>query len=325
MKAEAEFQKLLDLIQNNESFLLTAHQDPDGDSIGSLIGLNNFLKKQGKQTVVYSQGRLPDKYKFLDPDSEINFIPEPLKFKPQIAIILECTNLERTGFVKDFITDNMVLVNIDHHSRNTMYGHINLVDESACAVAEILFCIFREGGYKITPDIAEPFYAAIASDTGRFKFTNTDAKCFLAVSELVKAGANPKHISDKIFSSFSAGTLRLLGSMLKRLELYDNGTICVLKLTRDDLNKYNVHIEDTEGIIDYSLNIKGVKVGILFKEFDQSTVKVGLRSQNSIDISKYARQRGGGGHPNASGFTVGDQFDAVVSSVVNEVSEYLNG
>ena len=324
MTTTIDFSKLLDLIKGEEGFLLTSHQDPDGDSIGSLIGLNRLLKGLGKKTVIFNQGRLPEKYDFLDPAGEIKFAPERIGFEPAVAFVLECPNIERIGFVLDLLKAQMIIVNIDHHTSNTLFGALNYIDEDACAVAEILLNMIRAGGFKITPQIAEPFYAAIASDTGRFKFPNTDANCFRSAAELVEAGANPKLISDKIFSSFSAGTMKLLGHMLNNLELYDAGKICVLKLTLDDLRRFDVKVEDTEGIIDYSLIIAGVKVGILFKEFNPNTIKIGLRSQNGVDISRYAKTKGGGGHPNAAGFTLNDRFDRAVKRTVDEVAEYLD-
>ncbi|MCD6161212.1 MAG: bifunctional oligoribonuclease/PAP phosphatase NrnA [candidate division Zixibacteria bacterium] len=325
MKNRTDYQKLYDLIAEKDNFLLTSHFDPDGDSIGSLLGLNNYLKSIGKKTAIHNQGRLPAKYKFLDPDGIIHFQPEPLEFNPEVVFILDCPKTERIGFVNDYITDDMTIVNIDHHPGNKLFGDLNYVDETACSVAEIIYGIFNAGGYAATPEIAEKFYAAIASDTGRFKFSNTNEKCLKTASELVAAGANPRQISEKIFSSFSVGTIRLLGYMLENIELYNNGTICILKLTSDDLSRYNVQVEDTEGIIDYSLVIAGVKVGILFKEYEHQTVKVGLRSQNGIDISQYARKKGGGGHPNAAGLTIIKSLDSAITEVVAEISEFLNG
>lgn len=324
MNNKVDVQKILRLIKNVDRFLLTSHQDPDGDSIGSLIGLNKFLKSLGKNVVVYNHGRMPSRYSFLDPEAEIRFSKLPLPFTPEAVVVLECPNIERTGFVRDYITPGMTLVNIDHHPNNTLFGDINIVDSSSCAVGEIIYNIIKAGGYKVTPEIAGPLYAAIASDTGRFKFPNTDSKCFLAASELVNAGANPKEISDKIFSSYLPETMKLLGHILENLELHDDGKICVLKLAMDDLKKYNVNAEDTEGIIDYSLVISGVKIGILFKEHDSQTVKVSLRSQNDIDICSYARRKGGGGHPNAAGFTVKKRFNETIESVMAEVSGYLD-
>lgn len=325
MKSNSDFQTIIELFENRNCFLLTSHQDPDGDSIGSLIGLYKFLHKLGKNVVVYNQGRLPKKYNFLDPERIIKFDNTPPQFTPENVIVLECPEIERIGFVQDFITDNMTIVNIDHHPKNKEYGDIYYIDESAAAVAEIIFDIIKTNGHEITPAIAEAFYAAIASDTGRFKFTNTNAQCFRTVAELVLAGANPRLISQKIFSSFSAGTIRLLGHLLNTIQLFDNDRICILKLTQDDLKKYDVQVSDTEGIIDYSLVIENVKVGALFKERDDHKVKVGLRSQNSINIGKFARLKGGGGHDNAAGFTVDMPIDEAIETIVKEIAEFLNG
>ena len=325
MKSNSDFKNILNIFETRDNFLLTSHTDPDGDSVGSIIGLANFLRSLGKKVALFNEGHLPERYKFLDPDGRINFESVDPGFKPEIIVVLECPEIGRIGFVQDLITDDMTIVNIDHHPKNTRYGEINYIDETACAVAEVLFQIIRTGNHDIPREVAEPFYAAIASDTGRFKFTNTDSKCFKVASELVKAGANPKAIADKIFSSHRPGTIKLLGKLLEKLELHADGKICILKLQLKDLQQYGVEVEDTEGIIDYSLVIRGVKVGILFKERDETTVKVGLRSQNGIDISKYARSKGGGGHVNAAGFTISEKFDDAVKQVTSEVAEFLNG
>jgi len=240
MKTRTDFKEFYELLEEKENFLLTSHQDPDGDSIGSLIGLNYFLKDLGKRTVVYNQGRLPNKYEFLDPAGDIWFTPQPAEFNPEAAIILECPSIDRIGFVKDFIASDMILVNIDHHNGNSLFGDINYIDESACAVAEILYHIIKLGGYKITPEIAGAFYAGIASDTGRFK-------------------------------SVSYTHLRA-------------------HETRHDL-----------------------------------VCRLLLEKKKITDISVYARQKGGGGHPNAAGFTLNKPLNEAVTQTIAEVTEFLNG
>jgi bifunctional oligoribonuclease and PAP phosphatase NrnA len=321
----SEQQQIIDLFEQSDDFLLTSHMDPDGDSIGSLIGLADFLEKLGKRVVIFNEGRLPAKYKFLDPGRKINFAKSEIGFEPKVAIVLECPEYERIGFVQELINESMTVVNVDHHPRNRMYGAFNYVDESACAVAEILYEIIKINGHKITARTAEAFYAAVASDTGRFKFTNTDSKCFKTASELAEAGANPKVIADKLFSSYSSGAIKLLGHLLQSLEMKADGRVCILKLRLADLQKYNVMVEDTEGIVDYSLIIEGVKIGLFFKERDAATVKVSMRSQNGIDISTFAINKGGGGHANAAGFTINLPLDETVRQVVDEVTEFLNG
>jgi phosphoesterase RecJ-like protein len=172
-----EINNILNLLKNNDAFLLASHQDPDGDSVGSLIGLSRLLKNNGNKTAVYSQGNVPGKYAFLVGDNEIAKSPLRPPFQPQVAIILECPSYDRIGFVKELITPEMSIINIDHHHNNELYGKYNYVDTDACAVGEILYQIVKEGGYKITADVATPLYAAIISDTGCFKFSNTNANC----------------------------------------------------------------------------------------------------------------------------------------------------
>jgi phosphoesterase RecJ-like protein len=323
-KDKTELQKLHRILKENSAFLLTSHQDPDGDSIGSLIGLGRCLKNSGKRVAIYNQGKTPDKYRFLDPDGAINNINTPPPFSPQVAIVLECPRYERIGFVGELITGDMTVVNIDHHVDNELFGDINLVDTEACAVGEMLFAILRDGGFEVTPDIANPLYAALVSDTGCFKFANTNSKCLKVAAELIENGARPKAIADKIFLSQAAETFKLLGHVLENLQLYDNGKICVFRLLHSDPGKFGAAMENSEGIIDYSMMINNVQVGMLFKEVDAETVKVSLRSQDGIDICAYAQKRGGGGHPNAAGFTFQGQIDDAVNTIVAEMTGYLN-
>jgi bifunctional oligoribonuclease and PAP phosphatase NrnA len=312
------------LIDDNSAFLLTSHQDPDGDSIGSLIGLYNYLKNLGKQAVVYSQGNIPAKYQFLDPDKFIQSSPKAISFKPQIAIVLECPKYERIGFVEKLITPDMTIINIDHHEDNDLYGNINIINTEACAVGEMLYEIFESSGKPIGPDVANPLYAALLSDTGCFKFANTNSKCLTIAAALVDKGARPKPIAEHIFATTSAETLKLIGFVLQNMQLFSNGKICVFNLTKDDPRKFGASMENSEGLIDYTMMISGVDIGVLFKEFDSNTIKVSLRSRDSIDVCAYARKNGGGGHTNAAGFTLHTELETARQTVIKELSEYLN-
>jgi bifunctional oligoribonuclease and PAP phosphatase NrnA len=323
-KDRTELQQLRRLLLEKSSFLLTSHQDPDGDSIGSLIGFDRCLKNLGKQTVIYNQGKTPNKYRFLDPDGAIINSNTRPPFSPQVALVLECPKFERIGFVKDLITPDMTIVNIDHHNDNEMFGSINIVDDKACAVAEIIYELFKDAGFEITSDVANPLYAAMVSDTGCFKFANTNSKCLQIAAELVEMGAKPKFIADNIFSSHDAETLKLLGYVLENLELYAGGKICVFRLTRKEPARFGAAMENSEGIIDYSMMINNVKVGILFRESVSGTTKISLRSQDTVDIGAYAKEKGGGGHPNAAGFTYQGNMDEAIKTIVAEVTESLH-
>jgi phosphoesterase RecJ-like protein len=318
----AQINILNKLITDNDTFLLTSHQDPDGDSIGSLIGLNNYLKGLAKKTMVYSQGIIPSKYVFLDSEGVIKSEAPKTSSDFPVAIILECPRFERIGFVKDLIGPQTLIVNIDHHEDNEMYGRVNIVDKDACAVGQILFDIFNSAGGSFDADVAGPLYAALISDTGCFKFSNTTSRCLNTAAVLVEKGARRINSRKYLFVVFGA-KLKMDGYVLQ-IGVYADGKICVFKLAKNDPAKFGASMENSEGLIDYSMMIKGVEVGVLLKEVDSKTVKVSLRSRDGIDIGSFAGKRGGGGHLNASGFTLAENLDSAEPTVVKALSEYLN-
>jgi phosphoesterase RecJ-like protein len=312
------------LIAENDAFLLTSHQDPDGDSIGSLIGFYNYLRNLGKRVEVYSQGKIPHKYRFLDPENAIKNVSGDKSPDAKIAIVLECPRYDRIGFVKELIDPRMIVINIDHHVDNEMYGQINIVDKKACAVGEILFDIFDCSGNPFGAEVANPLYAALLSDTGCFKFSNTSSRCLRVAAALVDKGARPKPIAENIFSSTTAGTLKLSGFVLQNMKLYANEKICVFRLGKGDPARFGASMENSEGLIDYTMMINGVQIGVLIKEVDSNTVKVSLRSRDGIDVCAFANSRGGGGHVNAAGFTLNESFDLAEPMIVKALSEYLH-
>lgn len=312
------------LIAENDAFLLTSHQDPDGDSIGSLIGFYNYLKNLGKRAGVYSQGKIPRKYRFLDPEDLIKSEPDKSPSDARIAIVLECPRYDRVGFVKDIIGSKMTIVNIDHHEENEMYGAINIVNTKACAVGEILFDIFESSGNQFGANVANPLYAALLSDTGCFKFSNTNSRCLKVASSLVEKGAMPKPIAENIFATTTAATLKLVGYVLQNMKLFANGKICIFRLAQTDPAKFGASMENVEGLIDYTMMIDGVEIGVLLKEVAPTTVKVSLRSRDGIDVCAFANRYGGGGHINAAGYTLNTTLESAEQNTIKELSEYLH-
>ncbi len=324
MKNLSEIEKILDVINENDRFLITSHMDPDGDSIGSQLGLFYALKDLGKKSYIVDQGQLPAKYDFLDPENLIKGEANSIPFSPQVTVFVECPEIKRIGFVSDLLPPESIKINIDHHHDNDNYGDLNWVDTECCAAGEMIYYILREGKFNITPVIAMELYAAIVSDTGQFKFSSTSANGMKAASELIQLGANPKMISDKIFSRFAPETIKLLGNTLGNMAIVANGKIAVTQISRNDLKASNAKLENSEGFVDYLLSVAQIELGILFKEIDDKTVKVSLRSQNGVDASKLAREFNGGGHINAAGFTVNGALKEVKDKVVKRATEYIH-
>ncbi len=188
MNKSPKIKEILDLIKGKDRFLITSHKDPDGDSIGSQLGLYRALKDYGKEVLIVNQGGMPEKYRFLDPTGIINFDKTPLQFTPDAVFILECPTLERIGFVSELLPKSAIKINIDHHKDNGQYGDINWVDTESCAVGELIYFLIDESELKITAEIAEDLYAAIICDTGNFRFASTTARGMKIAADLVEYG-----------------------------------------------------------------------------------------------------------------------------------------
>lgn len=314
---------ILKIINEKKRFLITSHADPDGDSLGSQIALYRALKESGKEAVIINQGAMPSKYRFLDRDGIVSFRRDNLDFSPEAVFILECPSLDRIGFVRELIPGSAVTVNIDHHPDNTEYADINLVDVESSAVGETLYLMFKAGNIKITRETAIPLYAAIVSDTGRFRFGSTTSRSMRAAANLVDLGANPKSISDSIFSDYAPETIRLLGHTLAGLRLEADGKIGYVTITRKSLEDFGAVIENSEGFVDSILAISGIHLGLMFKEISENKVKVSVRSQNGCDAAAFARSFNGGGHVNAAGFSLDGNLDEAVNLVIGRAKDFV--
>ena len=319
-----EIDNILKVLKEKQRFLITSHKDPDGDSIGSQLGLYLALAAKGKEVAIVNQGGMPGKYDFLDKEGLIRFTPDPPPFIPDVVIILECPQRDRIGFVESLIPQSAIILNIDHHLGNENYGDIKFIDPKACAVAELLFFILLKGEYPITPPIAEKLYTAIMTDTGNFRFASTSEQGMKVAAELIGAGANPKMIFDNVYGKAAAATIKLLGKTLDTLRLTPNGNIGFMAVTQENINRAGARIEDSEGFVDYSIAVIGVKMGLLFKEMNPDEIKISVRSQNGIDAAGFARLFDGGGHINAAGFTVRKRLDDAIRMVLARAEEYLH-
>jgi phosphoesterase RecJ-like protein len=309
METKKTFEKILELINGSQRILITSHRDPDGDSIGSQLALDGFLQSYGKLTRIINQGCLPLRYVFLDPQKrieEFNLGTEEknFDFKPDLVFVLECPSLERLGEVKKILPAESKLVNIDHHPDNERFGTLNYVDLKASAVGEMIYSLLKDQNFPISPMMANQIYAAILTDTGRFRYSNTSANCLNICAELIELGAEPKSLTQKIYFNHSLSFLKLLGTILGSLEVRNAGRICSMTIDRHLLSEFGVNHQEIEGIVNYSLFLSGVEIGLLFTEIEERKTKIRLRSQNDFDVSKLARIFGGGGHKNAAGCTL---------------------
>lgn len=291
--------QVLKQIEQREAFLLTSHARPDGDAIGSLLGLYQTLRQKGKTVRVIMGDSVPLIYSGLPYVEVIEHRCDVPQDAPEAAIILECDSIQRTrlhGLKGRF------LINIDHHSSAREFAHVNWIDHKACAVAEMICRLARRLEASITPEMATCLYTAVLTDTGSFCFVGTNAGTFELALELVRSGANPVDIAHHVYFSNPTSKMRLLGAALSNL--HREGALAYMHLSLDEMELSGGLEEDCEGIVNYALSIEGVEVALFFRELTDGRYRVSLRSKGQVDVASIAEQFGGGGHSCASGCAV---------------------
>lgn len=324
---EAIRQDIIDTLVKSKHVLVTGHRGPDGDSLGSQLGLAGFLAAQKIPYAIVNQGDIPDKYRFLPGLDTIRdiatFVPPERRF--DTAVVLECSNLGRIGEVKRLIDDTCIIVNIDHHQDNVPFGTINLKDIGASAVGEMIYDILRQGSFPIDKSMATNLYTAILTDTGRFHYNSTTPSCLKAAAHLLELGADPVEITEHVYYNMKPNVVRLTGMAIANMQFLLNGRLCLLTVDQNMLAQTEANNGDTEGLVNYSLYARGTELGILFTELDAGRTKVSFRSQNDIDVADIAAHYGGGGHFNASGCIVEMPLVQARRAVVNFIEDRLNG
>ena len=321
--AEPTPRALIERLREPRKVLVTSHLNPDGDAIGSSVGLARILRSLGHEVLVWSRDPVPGVYRAL-PDAEtLHTGPEAPEGFPtfDLAVVLECPSLDRTG-LEDFLVQ-LPLLNIDHHLGNDAYGEIHWVDTQAPAVGEMVYRLSQELGVTLDGDTANALLLTLVTDTGGFRFSNTNAEAFDAAAALVRCGARPEVISQWLYESQPESAVRLVGEMLRTLELHGSGRVATAWLTREMITRSGARPGDSEGLIDYPRSIAGVELVALFRELENGTHKVSLRSRGSNDVEAIARRFGGGGHQNAAGFASDAPATNLFETTVRSLIEVL--
>ena len=317
-------EELLRRIRQGNRFLLTSHVNPDGDAIGSALGLARILRKQGKSAVVWLRDATPSVYLPLPGSERIHVGPEAPTGFPEVfdaAIVLECPSLDRTGLEEQL--PQVDLSNVDHHLGNQHYGAINWVDTSAPAVGELVYRLAQGLHIQLDAETATCLYLTLVTDTGGFRYANATPQAFEAAAALVREGARPEQVSLWLNESQPLGAIRLLGEMLPTLELHAGGRIAAVRLDPEMFARAGAGPGDAEGLIDHPRSIAGVEAVALLKTREDGSVKVSLRSRGEVDIERIARQHGGGGHRNAAGFTLEAATPEAVKAILGEIEAAL--
>ncbi|MGZ4811414.1 MAG: DHH family phosphoesterase [Terriglobales bacterium] len=286
---------ILQEIGRRNRFVLTSHARPDGDAIGSVLACCEILKRMGKQAEVVLNGAVPHIYRPLPfADAVIN--AKSINGHFEAAIVLECDSIQRTALQG---LETQFLINIDHHISGRPFAHINWIDPSACATAEMIYRLALEAGVPICPNVATCLYTAVLTDTGAFCFVGTSERTFVLAQDLVRAGADPARIAQNVYFSMPTSKMRLLGAALSGL--HRDSDLAWMAVNREQMERCGARDEDCEGLVNYALGIEGVEVAVFFRELADRRWRVSLRSKGAVDVSNVASRFGGGGHFCASG------------------------
>ncbi len=324
-QASSELDRVVAALRDGERFLLTTHEGPDGDALGSLLGLHAVLTQLGKDSVMFLAAKefpLPVEYRFL-PLTDV-FHEPPVDLVDRTLVFLDCGNIDRMP-VDSLQRDDGPILNIDHHHDNTRFGTVNLVDTAASCTAEIVYRIAGELGADVTPEIASALYVGLVTDTGRFMYENAGPSAHRMAAELIEAGVDVHDTYRRLYERVPLEKLRLISRALERIERIDGGALAITYISNEDYAAAGADESLTEGVIDYVRSLEGARLAAVVRDRgDGGTAarKVSLRSTGGdIDVSAIARRHGGGGHPRAAGFSTDLPYDELVESLRGELDD----
>jgi bifunctional oligoribonuclease and PAP phosphatase NrnA len=329
MTTTNDLEKVVDALRRADRLTVVTHENPDGDALGSMLGLTRALRALGKDVVMYLSGDapLPGEYRFLDLADLARTLPDDAEQRTLVAV--DCASERRIGPEPDALERAAEVVDIDHHHDNTRFGAANLIVADASSTAEIIRDVLHALGVELTPDVAEPLYVGLVTDTGRFQYSNTTPKALRLGAELVEAGADVHDVFRHVYESVQFAKLKLLARALERAQLYEGGRLVVSYLLRDDFGAVGAEEPYSEGIIDYLRAVEGSEMVALIREpprHDGPARRISLRSSHDeIDVSAIARGAGGGGHTQAAGFSSESSIPEIVEFIRRGFAEATGG
>jgi phosphoesterase RecJ-like protein len=314
-------QNIVEVIRSSHSFLLTTHEGPDGDAVGSSLALASLLRKSGKDVVVYYRDPVPDLYRFLPGSDRVHSGIPDRDF--DVAFVLDIGELRRAG--DEFCRFSRIgqTINLDHHLACETFGSLNLIDSAAAATGVLVYRISRSLGYVLDAETALCLYVSIITDTGSFRYSNANREAFAIAGELIECGVNAWDVAEQLYENQPRKRLELLARCLATLEVIKGGLAASVTVTLDMYVATGAGAELTDGFVNYPRSIRGVEVAIFFRQLEERRIKVGFRSKGKVNVAVFSAALGGGGHHNAAGCTLDGTLDEVKSRVYALVDTVL--
>jgi len=316
--------RIVEAIKASETICVVGHVRPDGDCIGSQLGLTLALINAGKNVTCWNQDTLPAKLAFLDPKKLIQTPEKGRQFDCVIAT--DCASLERLGTTAECITERKLFINIDHHASNTRYADINWIAAREPSTGELIFRLLKAANWPITPAISDCLFTAVSTDTGSFQYPTTRPATYHVAGELVKRGANLAKICDEVYQSYPLARVRLLRHLYNKFRLTHENQIAYFWLKKADYARTGSDPSDSEGLIDHIRAIEPVILACVFEEIEPTLTRISLRSKSpKVDVNKVAQLFGGGGHAAAAGARIEGTPLSTQRKVVAALKKALNG
>jgi len=315
--------RILEAIRGSKTVCVVGHVRPDGDCVGSQLGLARALQNEGKRVVCWNEDSIPQKYRFLDGHGLFQKPRRGLRFDCVVA--LDCASFERLGKAGRCIGRRKVFINIDHHESNTRYADVNWVSAREPSCGELIYRLLKVARWPITKPIADCLFTAVSTDTGSFQYATTRPGTFHAGAELVTRGANLAKICDEVYQSYPLSRVRLLKHIYSRFRLTHHDQIAYFWLKKADFARAGSDDDQTEGLIDHIRAIAPVVVACVFEEIEPELTRISLRSKSDkVNVNEIAAQFGGGGHPAAAGARIPGKPLSVQRKVIAAIKRALN-
>ena len=315
--------RIIEVIRSSRTFCVVGHIRPDGDCVGSQLGVTMALRNEGKKVVCWNEDPIPQKYEFLDPDHLFQRPKPGVRFDCVVAT--DAASFERLGVVGPCVAQRKVLINIDHHESNTRYGDLNWVSAREPSSGELVYRLLKIAKWPVTKPIADCLFTAVSTDTGSFQYSTTRPGTYHVAGELVRRGANLAKICDEVYESYPLSRARLLKHVYSHFRLTHHNKIAWFWLRKADFVRSGAESCDTEGLIDHIRAIAPVVVACVFEEIEPELTRISLRSKNNaVNVNDIASQFGGGGHPAAAGARIAGKPAAVQREVILAIKRALN-
>ncbi|HSE25844.1 MAG TPA: bifunctional oligoribonuclease/PAP phosphatase NrnA [Pyrinomonadaceae bacterium] len=316
--------QVVELIESKRRFAITSHIRPDGDSLGSSLGLYWLLRALDKEVEVIMRDPVPHAYQQLPGADDVRVTP---KVDPSYnaVFVIECSDITRPGLID---LEKQFVVNIDHHSTTALFGSINWIDSTASAVGEMIYNLCKATGVRVTKEIAECVYTALITDTGSFHYSNTTERTFKVASELVRTGVKPAKTAEAVFASYPWSRIQLMGAVLSTARRDDSGRVACMRQSLEMQEQAKASDEDADGFVNYPLTVGEVEAVAMLKESAPGVYRTSLRSKGEVNVAKVAEKFGGGGHRNAAGCTLKgnwDEAETIIVGLLQEAVQRANG